>query len=1484
MVADALQRFHPLIHRWFSDEVGAPTDIQHSAWAAIAEGRHCLITAPTGSGKTLAAFLWAIDRLVTGVWPADGVRVVYLSPLKALNNDIQRNLLTPLDALKRVFAEAGAAFPEIRVLTRSGDTPPSERQAMVRRPPEILVTTPESLNLLLSSPRARAMLNGVRTIILDEIHAVAGTKRGTHLITAVDRLVPLAGEFQRIALSATVRPMEAIAAFVGGYTRTESGDDTEYHPRPVAILRSPSAKTYDTRVCFPHETLYEPGGGTRWPALAKALKEVVARNRSTLIFAVSRRLCERLTLYMNEDEDHLVAYAHHGSLALEMRRLVEQKLKDGALSAIVATNSLELGIDIGALDEVILVQAPLSIAAAVQRIGRAGHQVGAVSRGLLYPIHAHDLLETAAMARAIRAQDIEEIRPVPAPLDVLAQVLVSMTGVETWNVDTLYDFIRTSAPYRHLPRTSFDRVVQMLVGRYASSRIRALQPVVSLDAVDNTLRGKPAGLQILYRSGGTIADRGYFNLRRQDSKAKIGELDEEFVWERFLGDTFIFGTQAWTIRQITHNDVLVLPGDPNRAMAPFWKGDGIPRSDHFSRRISEFLENAEQRLEDPAWREWLMHEVPMEERAADALIAYLRQQRAATKTPLPHRHHLLAEHCVDYRRGEEHPQLILHTLWGAPVNRPLTFALAQALADRDGNHPEVFCDNDAIVVPLTEMNTTPDPFRLVTPENLEALLRKKLEQTGFFGARFRENASRALLLPRDAFGKRMPLWMTRVRSKRLLEAIAEYPDFPILAETWRTCLQDEFALDRLKALLNEIRAGTIAVSRAETSTPSPFTKSLMWQQTNSYMYRDDAPEVPVRSQLRDDVLSEVTHTADLRPQIDPDLAAVFVRKLQRTQPGYAPTTPDDLLDWVKERQFLPWAEWEALLCAVERDTGAPGAVLVDAIAEKLIYISGSTSSIRGVSALEFAARLRLIFHADENTIALSSLPKNRPLDPAALAREEDSEDTLSLADWLAEWLRFYGPLPESVLKTLLPVPAETLLHALEELVEAETLIAGHLTRGHEALEFCDTENFESLLRIARAAARPTLAPLPAAKLPLFLAAWQGITPAEGKPSANDRALESLLGFPASVDLLESDYLAARISDYRPGVLDEWLENAALLWVGCGDRRIFLAPRDALPLFCDHALDDSVIAESGNLLPGPVGRYTLSELLDHTHLTTSELTQRLWKAAWNGSVTCDSYAPVRIGLRSRFRTRPAEAPAQRSRRGAFRAWKASRSFEGCWLAVPRPSLPEDALEAAELDNERARLLLERYGVVFRELIERELPALQWAAVFRALRRIELAGEAVAGSFFEGIHGVQFAAPGAIQRLYAPLPETALFWINATDPISVCGLGVEGLQAELPARLKTTRLIYHGSQVVLVVRKSGKELEFRISPDDPQLMQCLQVLRTLPMTGSSGKSGITVELINSAPATKSEYLPALREHFTAVADPRRITLYTKDTFRH
>ncbi|HTP58579.1 MAG TPA: DEAD/DEAH box helicase, partial [Spirochaetia bacterium] len=584
---NALSLFDPRVARWFQEFVGQPTEVQAAAWPEIAGGSHVVVSAPTGTGKTLAAFLWGINCLVTGALAPGKVRILYVSPLKALNNDVQKNLLSPLAGLRDFFARAGSAFPDIRVLTRSGDTPSSERRRMLAHPPEILITTPESLNLILSSPNGRLMLDGLATVILDEIHAVAATKRGTHLVTAVERLVGLAGEFQRVALSATVRPLSVVADLVGGYRLRGAGSQAAYEKRKVQIINCPMAKKYELSVAFPVPgTAANAFGDDKplWDALARECRGIIAGSRSTLFFVNSRRHAEKLSRFINEGLAEPLAWSHHGSLSRELRLVVEQRLKAGELKAIVATSSLELGIDIGALDRVILVQTPFTVSSAVQRLGRAGHSVGQPSRGVIFPLHGKDIVDAAVMARCVQEQAIEELVPVLCPLDVLAQVIVSMTSAETWKSDELFDWIRTCSSYHALPRRHFDLVLDMLAGRYEETRVRELSPLVSYDRLSGELAARESARLRLSMGGGTIPDRGYFSLRAADSKALLGELDEEFVWERALGDSFIMGTQGWRIQKIDHQSVEVVPVEARTAMSPFWKAEERNRTFHLSER------------------------------------------------------------------------------------------------------------------------------------------------------------------------------------------------------------------------------------------------------------------------------------------------------------------------------------------------------------------------------------------------------------------------------------------------------------------------------------------------------------------------------------------------------------------------------------------------------------------------------------------------------------------------------------------------------------------------------------------------------------------------------------------------------------------------------------------------------------------------------------------------------------------------------------
>jgi ATP-dependent helicase Lhr and Lhr-like helicase len=1496
MLDNSLNLFDPLVARWFEQRYGAPTEIQARAWPAISNGAHLLITAPTGSGKTMAAFLWALNQWITSQWDTGRTHVLYVSPLKALNNDIQRNVLSPLAELEQLFARKGRPFPAIQVLTRSGDTPASERRRMIRRPPEILITTPESLHLLLSSRGGRSILGHLSTVLLDEIHAILASRRGTLLMSGVERLVRLSGEFQRIALSATVRPLEAAAEFVGGFRLDDRSSPPRYERREVVALAPHTAKTYALSVRLPEVPESPRDPNDFWDAFAECIRGRLQANRSTLVFTNSRRLCEKLTFLINRGQDELLAYAHHGSLAKEIRAEVERRLKAGSLKAILATGSLELGIDIGDLDEVILVQAPWSVSEAVQRIGRAGHGVGQTSRGIFLSAHLADKVCAAVVARAVAQGDIEAMNPPAAPLDVLAQVVLSMIAFEQWHPDDLYHFVRTMAPYHRLTRRRFDLVLDMLEGRCGESRIRELQPRISHDRLDRRIRVRKGALLSLYASGGVIPDRGYYSLRHALSGAKIGELDEEFVWEARIGQVFTLGAQNWRIRQITAGDVRVLPAAPGKPAPPFWRAEENQRGFHLSEKIARFFEQAEARLKDPSFAEELMRDYAMDPAAAQRVIEEIEQQRRHTGAALPHRHHVLIEETALGTGRAAGRQLIGHTLWGGRVNRPFAVALEAAWEEQFGTTPQIFCTNDTITVLLPPDLAGEALFDLVRADNFESLLYRRLPQTGFFGARFRECAGRALLLPRRQVNQRMPLWLTRLRAQKLLSAVAAYGDFPILVETWRTCLQDEFDLPRLRLLLQELESGEIARSFVRTDFPSPLARTAAWQQVNYHMYQGDRPAPERGGRLSEDLLHEVSLEPELRPSIDADLVVRFEEKRQRLAPGYAPDSADELLDWIKERLALPWPEWMALLQAAARDHGLDPQPLTQTLEEKVVRLHCAN----GPHPELVVARERLPVLLGSLYRRADAMPETRRLsgEPIGIAERPrkprlEADRTLSLtAEQMGQWLRFYGPRTPSAVAGDWGLPLSVLKPVIEELAAARIIIVGQLLRGGQTDELCDRENFETLLRLSRKEAVPAVEALPPEQLPLFLARHQGLTqPARGDDDLALR-LNQLLCWAAPAAHWETEILPARLPGYQPEWMDQLVQTHDLRWVGGSNQKILFCFEDELDLIAGEEARPSTASdpeEQGDLerlFPNGDGRYPLAALERMSGWGAAALNKKLWQWVWRGLVSNDAYAALRRGAQTRFKvTEPSMAvrpsgAARRPGRSMFRRWRGSRPGIGNWFRLTYPETAQDLLDREERNKERVRLLLDRYGIVFRELLARELPMLRWALLFRSLRLMELSGEVLTGHFFEGIDGLQFISPPALGQLARTLPEDAVFWINAVDPASLCGLDIAALKGGLPRRLPGVHLVYHGARLVIVSHGLGARLEIHVPPDHARLRDYFSFIDHLLNRRIMPLRSIRIQRVNGAPAAgQKEYLAVLADRFDALVEHHDVTLYRR-----
>ena len=1426
----------------------------------IAAGEHLVITAPTGSGKTLTAFLWALNAFATGASLPGATRVLYVSPLKALNNDIRRNLTEPLGQLREVFEERGETFPTVRAATRSGDTPQGERQRLLRRPPEILITTPESLLLLLTTTRGRQALSTVETVILDEIHSIVENRRGASLMTSLERLVEIAGEFQRIALSATVRPIEAVADFVGGR-------DAHEQPRTVGTVCAATDKKIELAVRFPEAARYAAENGKKvWEPLSDTFKDVIDANRSTLFFANSRRLTEKITLKLNDDAVSPIAYAHHGSLSREVRTEVERRFKDGELKAIVATNSLEMGIDIGDLEQVVLVQSPPSLAASLQRIGRAGHNVGDTSRGALFPTHARDFLEAAAIANAVRTRDIEPLSTISNPLDVLAQVLVSMTASETRTVEGAYRTIRRTGPYASLDRQQFDLVVEMLAGRYAGTRVRDLRPRLAFDRIRNTLKARKSAVFALYNAGGTIPDRGYFKLRHAESGALIGELDEEFVWEATLGQTFTLGTQNWRIERITHNDVLVRSAEPQATAPPFWRAENIERSFYFSQRVGDFLEFANGLLasgQGDALERHLRDALAFEAIAAEELLDYLKRQREASGRDLPHRHHLLVEHIRTgpggYVGPDRNQQVVLHTSWGGRVNRPIALAMEAAWRQRFDTEADIHADNYAIVAQVQDGVDPSAVLSLVTPDNFETLLRQSLEGSGFFGARFRECARRALLLTRQRFNQRMPLWMTRMQAKKLLTAIRRLDNFPVLLETWRTCLGDEFDMPAAREALADLETGAITTSIAETSAPTPFAAGIAFDQVSRYMYADDTPERRAPSALSEDLIRQAVHDQRLRPSIEPAVIDDFESKVQRTAAGYAPQDADDLAEWVKERVLIPAAELAALVADAPWD-----------MPDEIVRIDGETDFMR--EGTPRTARTWVV-HAEDAAHIESTLLGSSGISGG----REDPRDATQL---FAEFIRFYGPRTREQLHALFPLEPSALDAILASLVDSETLVEGPLVEGIEASQFCDAENLETLIRFQRAARRATLEPLPVRKLPAFLAAWQRL----GGPASEHRLLdvaEQLRGFVAPLAFWLEDAWRSRLPDFAPEMLSQACANYGLTWRGAGRELIAFGFDDDLEALTPGA---SKTPEIAALFADPAARYTFAQLMDASGMDADAFNTLFWQAVWAGQVVSDSVLPLKMGAAQRFRLTGTAAKGQHissasDRRGArARARRIARGWPGNWRLVgARPSSsdatepPRDVIETLETAKDLSRVLLDRYGIVNRDITAREGGLFRWRDLFRALRVMELSGEVVAGLFFEDLAGPQFALPGAIRELGRTKTDVqTTFWVNAVDPIAPTGLGLDW--DGLPQRRPQNHLGFHAGELAFVVENGGKRLGIHLDPDDPGLDAL--VIHLAPILRERRR--VVIETINALPARQSPYLEVLGRHLNLARDHRGIYL--------
>jgi len=1519
---DPLERFSAPTREWFAAAFAEPTPAQVGAWQAIGAGRHALVVAPTGSGKTLSAFLWSLDQLLTEPVPekAERCRVLYISPLKALAVDVERNLRAPLSGIGHTAARLGVEAPDVRVGVRSGDTPANDRRRLTTAPPDILITTPESLFLMLTG-QARETLRSVETVIIDEVHAVAGTKRGAHLALSLERLDALLDRpAQRIGLSATVRPLEEVARFLGGTA-------------PVEVVAPPAAKQWDLRVVVPVADMTAPeeyadnddaGDPQRassiWPHVEERVADLIEQHSSTIVFANSRRLAERLTARLNEIAAEragevldpgsrppaqvmaeagqtkgaatVIARAHHGSVSKEQRALIEDDLKRGRLPAVVATSSLELGIDMGAVDLVVQIESPPSVASALQRVGRAGHQVGEVSRGVLFPKHRGDLAQTAVTVERMRSGQIEALSVPANPLDVLAQQVVAATAVDAWDVDELFSLVRRAAPFTSLPRSAFDATLDLLAGRYPSDEFAELRPRVVWDRVSGVLTARPGAQRLAVTSGGTIPDRGLFGVYLVGAQTgpttgaggkRVGELDEEMVYESRVGDIFALGATSWRIEDITHDRVLVSPAPGIPGRLPFWKGDSLGRPAELGAAIGGFtrelaalpVERATERVMENGLDAW----------AASNLVSYLQEQVDATRV-LPSDTSIVVERFRD-ELGDW--RLVVHSPYGTPVHAPWALAINARLRERYGIEGQAVASDDGIVlrIPDTEAEPPGGDVVVFAADEIEDLVTTEVGGSALFAARFRECAARALLLPRRDPGRRAPLWQQRQRAAALLEVAARYPSFPIVLEAVRECLRDVYDLPALVALLGRVERREVQVVDVATPQPSPYARSLLFGYVAQFMYEGDSPIAERRAaalSLDQGLLAELLGRAELRELLDPDVLIEVESELQRTASDRRARDAEGVADLV--RLIGPISTHEVQQRSAD-PTQAP-AWLESLRAQRRIVEVRLAGDTRW-AVVEDVGRLRdgLGVPVPQGT-------------PSAFA--EPVEDPVG--DLVARFARTHGPFTVEQVAERLGLGVAIVRHTLQRLSAHGRVLDGEFRPGGSGTEWCDADVLRTLRRRSLAKLRHEIEPVEPAALARFLPAWQRVATSSTIAGAAARrglhgvdgvltAVEQLAGAPVPASALEPLVLASRVRDYEPAFLDELTTSGEVIWAGHGALpgsdgwvSLHLADTAELTLPEPDPFSHSELAEQVLEMLKPGGAWFFRQLSDAVGATDdAALSATLWELVWSGRVGNDTLAPLRALTRTGTPAHRSRRPAPRTRLSGSRPRMPIRTgppdTSGRWSLLP--DVDADPTRRAHAAAER---LLDRYGVVTRGAVTAERLPGGFAAVYKVLAAFEESGRCRRGYFVEGLGAAQFGTAGAVDRLrtFSTVPDDAqpqALCLAATDPANPFGAALpwpsssEGDSGHKPGRKAGAVVVLVDGSLTLYVERGGRTLLSWTDLVEP-LTAAAGALAEAVRRGALGR--LTVEKADGLPLLGSGETP-LRQALQAagfVSSPKGLRL--------
>jgi ATP-dependent helicase Lhr and Lhr-like helicase len=1459
-MSNALDRFSPATREWFAGAFAEPTTAQAGAWDAISSGSHALVVAPTGSGKTLAAFLWSIDRLLSS--PATDskrrTRVLYISPLKALGVDVERNLRSPLVGVTQTARRLGLPAPDVTVGVRSGDTTTQDRRLLARTPPDILITTPESLYLMLTSA-ARETLLGVETVIVDEVHAVAATKRGAHLAVSLERLDALLPKpAQRIGLSATVRPREEVARFLGGIA-------------PVTIVAPPSTKRFDLRVVVPVDDMSELGTsaqldgplagtgsqGSIWPHVEDRIVDLILEHQSTIVFVNSRGLAERLTGRLNElyaermfpafvpelvpasmpaampgasgtsaGASPLLARAHHGSVSKDQRALIEDDLKSGRLRCVVATSTLELGIDMGEVDLVVQVESPPSVASGLQRIGRAGHQVGEVSRGVLFPKHRADLIHVAVVSERMVEGKIEALAVPQNPLDILAQQTVAAVALEPIQLEQWWETVRRSAPFATLPRSAFEATLDLLSGLYPSDEFAELRPRIVWDRVSGTITGRPGAQRLAVTSGGTIPDRGLFGVFMVGSSdggrmvgataggGRVGELDEEMVYESRVGDVIALGATSWRIEDITHDRVLVAPafGQPGRI--PFWKGDGLGRPAELGAAVGAFIREVSTSAAESALER--VRAGGLDERAVTNLVSFIADQKAATGH-VPTDTTLVVERFRD-ELGDW--RVILHSPYGMPVHSPWALAVTARVRERYGYDGGAVAADDGIIVRLPDTDAEPPGAELFVFEasELEQLVTDEVGGSALFASRFRECAARALLLPRYNPGKRSPLWQQRQRASQLLEVARKYPSFPIVLETVREVLQDVYDLPSLMALTAQIAGRSIRIVEAETESASPFARSLLFGYVAAFMYEGDSPLAERRAaalSLDPTLLAELLGRAELRELLDPKVLEQTELELQRLAPDRRARDLEGVVDLLRVLGPLSLEEIVARtvpeLLTVPELVEGPVARWLDELTRAHRVLPARIAGDDRWAIIEDASRLR-----DALGVALPIGVPTAFVEPVADP----------VGDLVSRYARTHGPFTAVAVAERFGLGVAVVLDSLRRLGSDRRVVEGEFRPGASGSEWVDAEILRRLRSRSLAALRHEVEPVSQDTLGRFLSAWQHVSTGTNRSQLRGadgllQIVDQLGGVALPASAWETLVLPVRLPDYSQAWLDELTVSGEVLWSGAGalpgsDGWVSLHLAETAPLTLPDAIDvettelqrDILVALAGG------GAYFFRQLGAAVGSTDDrELAAALWDLVWAGLITNDTFAPLRSFLGGK--AAPRRAPRARSYRGRGQSLAVAQSgpptVAGRWSLLPLAEGDTTIRAKATAES-----LLERHGIVTRGAVVSEGIRGGFALTYKVLSSFEETGRARRGYFVDGLGGAQFGTGATVDRLRQftrdddAVPELAAVTLAATDPASPYGaaLGWPVTEGHRPGRKAGALVVLVDGRLAVYIERGGK----------------------------------------------------------------------------